>query len=71
MAGHGLERLGAPVVTTVNGRGMLAGHPLRVPASPSLKAVRRLLSDADLVVAFGTEFGPTDYDINVDGGFSA
>lgn len=63
------ERLGAPVVTTVNGRGMLAGHALRVPASPSLTAVRRLLSDADLVVAFGTEFGPTDYDLNVDGGF--
>ncbi|MCD1266665.1 hypothetical protein B5M44_18925 [Shinella sumterensis] len=63
------ERIGAPVVTTVNARGMLAGHPLRVPASPSLKAVRRLLSDADLVIAFGTEFGPTDYDINVDGGF--
>nr|WP_313194682.1 5-guanidino-2-oxopentanoate decarboxylase [Shinella zoogloeoides] len=63
------ERIGAPVVTTVNARGMLAGHPLRVPASPSLKAVRRLLSEADLVVAFGTEFGPTDYDINVDGGF--
>jgi acetolactate synthase I/II/III large subunit len=63
------ERIGAPVVTTINARGMLAGHPLRVPASPSLKSVRRLLSDADLVVAFGTEFGPTDYDINVDGGF--
>jgi acetolactate synthase-1/2/3 large subunit len=63
------ERLGAPVVTTVNGRGILAGHPLRVPASPSMKAVRRLLSDADLVLAFGTEFGPTDYDINVDNGF--
>lgn len=62
------ERIGAPVVTTVNARGMLAGHPLRVPASPSLKAVRRLLSDADLVVAFGTEMGPTDYDVNLDGG---
>lgn len=63
------ERIGAPVVTTVNARGMLAGSPLCVPASPSMKSVRRLLSDADLVVAFGTEFGPTDYDINVDGGF--
>ena len=63
------ERIGAPVVTTVNARGMLAGHPLSVPASPSMKSVRRMLADADLVVAFGTEFGPTDYDINVDGGF--
>ena len=62
------ERIGAPVVTTINARGLLAGHPLRVPASPSLRAVRRLLADADVVIAFGTEMGPTDYDINVDGG---
>ena len=63
------ERIDAPVVTTVNARGMFAGHPLRVPASPSLKAVRRLLAEADRVLAIGTEMGPTDYDINVDGDF--
>ncbi|APG83349.1 acetolactate synthase isozyme 1 large subunit IlvB [Sinorhizobium americanum CCGM7] len=63
------EQIGAPVVTTVNARGMLASHPLRVPASPSLKAVRALLREADLVLALGTEMGQTDYDLYGDGGF--
>ncbi|KQU62771.1 hypothetical protein ASC75_16465 [Aminobacter sp. DSM 101952] len=63
------ERLDAPVVTTANGRGLMHGHRLAVPASPSLKAVRALMADADLVIAVGTEFGPTDYDMYGDGGF--
>lgn len=63
------ERLDAPVVTTVNGRGLMAGHPLCVPASPSLATVRALLAASDLVLAIGTEMGPTDYDMYVDGGF--
>ncbi|QPC89386.1 5-guanidino-2-oxopentanoate decarboxylase [Mesorhizobium sp. INR15] len=66
---HLAERLGAPVVQTANARGLLHGHPLCVPASPSLKAVRALMADADLVIAAGTEFGPTDYDGYSDGGF--
>ena len=65
------ERLGAPVVETCNARGLLHSHPLSVPASPSLKAVRQLIADADLVVAAGTEFGPTDYDMYGEGGFPA
>ncbi|WP_292140855.1 thiamine pyrophosphate-dependent enzyme, partial [Mesorhizobium sp.] len=63
------ERLGAPVVETTNARGLLHGHPLCVPASPSLKAVRALMAEADLVIAAGTEFGATDYDGYGDGGF--
>ncbi|ESR25750.1 5-guanidino-2-oxopentanoate decarboxylase [Lutibaculum baratangense] len=64
------EALDAPVVTTVNGRGLLPpDHPLNVPASPSLPSVRDFLSEADLVVAAGTEFGPTDYDMYGDGRF--
>ncbi|MDX8533507.1 5-guanidino-2-oxopentanoate decarboxylase [Mesorhizobium sp. VK25A] len=63
------ETLGAPVVETANARGLLHGHALCVPASPSLKAVRTLMADADLVIAAGTEFGPTDYDGYGDGGF--
>ncbi|MBN9551558.1 MAG: 5-guanidino-2-oxopentanoate decarboxylase [Alphaproteobacteria bacterium] len=63
------ETLGAPVVETANARGLLHGHALCVPASPSLKAVRALMADADLVIAAGTEFGPTDYDGYGDGGF--
>ncbi len=65
------ERLDAPVVMTANGRGILHAHPLGVPASPSLKAVRALLADSDAVLAVGTEFGPTDYDMYVVGGFPA
>jgi acetolactate synthase-1/2/3 large subunit len=63
------ETLDAPVVQTVNARGMLYGHPLCVPASPSLDAVRALIAQADQVLAIGTEFGPTDYDMYVRGGF--
>ncbi|EHR01069.1 5-guanidino-2-oxopentanoate decarboxylase [Bradyrhizobium sp. WSM471] len=63
------ETLGAPVVETANARGLLHRHPLCVPASPSLKAVRALMADADLVIAAGTEFGPTDYDAYGNGGF--
>ncbi len=62
------ERLDAPVVLTVNARGLLHGHPLVVPASPSLRAVRDLIEGADRVLAVGTELGPTDYDIYARGG---
>lgn len=63
------ERLDAPAITTVNARGLLAGHDLLVPASPSLPTARQLLADADLVLALGTEMGPTDYDMYEDGQF--
>lgn len=63
------ERLDAPVVETVNARGMLYQHPLCVPASPSLDAVRALIAGADQILALGTEFGPTDYDMYVRGNF--
>lgn len=62
-------KLDAPVVMTVNARGLLAGHPLRVPASPSLAATRRLIAEADLVIGLGTEMGQTDYDMYDDGRF--
>ena len=62
------EHLQAPVVQTINARGLMHRHPLAVPASPSLEAVRGLLRDADAVLAVGTELGTTDYDIYRDGG---
>lgn len=62
------ERLDAPVVMTVNARGMLHGHALGVPASPSLDAVRAVIGAADQVLALGTELGPTDYDMYMRGG---
>ena len=63
------ERLDAPVVQTANARGMLHRHPLCVAVSPSLKSVRALIRSADQVLSIGTEFGPTEYDMWVDGGF--
>ncbi len=58
------ERIGAPVVMTVNARGVLPpGHSLGVPMSPSLAAVRALIAEADVTLAVGTELGPTDYDM--------
>ena len=63
------EKLDAPVVTTINGRGLMANHPLSVPASPSLDSVRALLAAADCILALGTEMGQTDYDMNVNGQF--
>jgi acetolactate synthase-1/2/3 large subunit len=65
------QALGAPVVQTTNARGLMAGHPLSVPASPCLPPVRAMMSEADAVLALGTEFGPTDYDMYVDGGMPA
>nr|WP_272212912.1 5-guanidino-2-oxopentanoate decarboxylase [Marinicella sp. W31]MDC2878840.1 5-guanidino-2-oxopentanoate decarboxylase [Marinicella sp. W31] len=65
------ERCDAPVVLTANARGLLAGHPLQVPASASLAPVRDLIAASDLVIAVGTELGQTDYDVYVDGGFPA
>lgn len=63
------EALDAPVVLTANARGLMHAHPLTVPASPSLPAVRALVAESDRVLAVGTEFGQTDYDMYVRGGF--
>ena len=61
------EQLDAPVIQTVNARGLMYGHALGVPASPSLKAVRALIENSDLVLAVGTELGSTDYDMYATG----
>jgi acetolactate synthase I/II/III large subunit len=59
-----VERLGAPVVMTINGRGILpAQHPLAISMSPSLEPVRALIAQADVTLAVGTEIGPTDFDM--------
>jgi acetolactate synthase-1/2/3 large subunit len=58
------ETLSIPVVTTTNAKGLLPpGHALLVGGSPSLPAVRELIAAADVVLAVGTEFGETDYDM--------
>ncbi len=61
------EALDAPVVLTANARGLMAGHPLCVPASPSLPAVRSLIGAADRLLVAGSEIGQTDWDMYATG----
>ena len=57
------EKLGAPVVNTVNAKGVVPySHPLAVGGSGSYKDIRDEFENADVVLAVGTEFGETDYD---------
>lgn len=65
------ERLDAPVVMTTNARGILPpDHPLGVSLTASMAETRTLVACADVVLALGTEMGPTDYDFYEDGGFA-
>lgn len=65
------ETIDAPVIMTTNGRGILpSGHPLAVSVSASMRSTRSLIETADVVLAVGTEFGPTDYDMYEDGFFT-
>ncbi|GAA3680467.1 5-guanidino-2-oxopentanoate decarboxylase [Nocardioides ginsengisoli] len=55
------ERLGALVVSTTNGKGVLAeDHPLALGAGIHLPTVNTLVDEADVVVAIGTELAPAD-----------
>jgi acetolactate synthase-1/2/3 large subunit len=63
------EKLDAPTVMSVNGRGLLPpGHPLAVPCSPSMPPTMKLIESADVILAIGAEFGSTDYDWFEQGG---
>jgi acetolactate synthase I/II/III large subunit len=58
------ETLQAPVVMTINGRGILPpSHALGLSFSASLTPVREFIAAADVTLAIGTELGPTDYDM--------
>jgi acetolactate synthase-1/2/3 large subunit len=62
------EILGAPVVNTVNAKGVVpSSHPLAVGGSGSCAAVRDAFREADVVLGAGTEFSETDYDLYFDG----
>lgn len=62
------ERLGAPVVNTVNAKGVIPySHPLAVGGSGSSEEIRRELQQASVVLAVGTEFSETDYDFFFSG----
>jgi thiamine pyrophosphate-dependent acetolactate synthase large subunit-like protein len=55
------EALGAPVATTVNGKGVVdEGHPLSVGASIRLRAVQKAAADSDALLVIGTELGDSD-----------
>ena len=65
-----VDRLQAPVITTINAKGVLgAEHPLDLGATASLPPVRALARQADVILALGTELGETDYDLVFDDGF--
>jgi thiamine pyrophosphate-dependent acetolactate synthase large subunit-like protein len=50
------HRLGAPVVTSFAGRGLLSGDPLLVDAPVHEPEVGALLADADLLLVLGSSF---------------
>ncbi len=55
------ERLDAPVINTVNAKGILPpGHPLHAGENMAWPPLREALRDADTVLAVGTEFGETE-----------
>jgi acetolactate synthase-1/2/3 large subunit len=57
------ENLQAPVALTTNARGLLAPeHPLLLDGVQSSVHGRELFSEADVILAVGTELGETDYD---------
>ncbi|MFC9691578.1 thiamine pyrophosphate-binding protein [Kribbella sp. NPDC056951] len=52
---------GVPVLTTVNGKGVIdESDPVALGASIRLPAAHRVIAEADLVVAVGTELGDSD-----------
>ncbi len=55
------QRLGAPVITTLGGKGVLPeDHPLALGTRIHLPSIRKLIDSADVVLAVGTELSPTD-----------
>jgi thiamine pyrophosphate-dependent acetolactate synthase large subunit-like protein len=59
--GCGLERLGIPVVTTTNGKGVVPeDHPCSLGTGLHLRAVADFVADCDVVLAVGTELAPAD-----------
>jgi acetolactate synthase-1/2/3 large subunit len=57
------EKLSAPVLNTVNGKGILPyGHPLSVGGSGSSSVLRAELDATDVLLAAGTELSETDFD---------
>ena len=55
------ERLGAPVLTTLNGKGVLdEGHPLSLGSNLRLAAARAVAEDADVLLVIGSKLGEAE-----------
>ena len=55
------EYLDAPVINTVNAKGILPpGHPLNAGGNMAFEPIRNAIEEADVVLAVGTEFGETE-----------
>ncbi|MFC5236460.1 5-guanidino-2-oxopentanoate decarboxylase [Pseudonocardia zijingensis] len=55
------EALGAPVATTVNGKGVLdESHPLAVGAAVRLRALQKAATGSDALLVVGSELGDSD-----------
>jgi acetolactate synthase-1/2/3 large subunit len=55
------ERLGAPVVTTLNGKGVVAeSHPLAVGAELRLEAARDVVNGSDALLIVGAKIGEAE-----------
>ncbi|WP_201509717.1 5-guanidino-2-oxopentanoate decarboxylase [Psychrobacter alimentarius] len=64
------ELIDAPTFLTINAKGLLPPrHPLSLGSNQSLAAGRAVITEADWVLAIGTELGETDYDVFFNGGF--
>jgi 5-guanidino-2-oxopentanoate decarboxylase len=56
-----VESLDCPLVTTAAGKGILAeSHPANFGTSLPYRPIQKLIADADVVLAVGTELGETD-----------
>jgi len=55
------ERIGAPVITTCNGKGVLAeDHPLSVGTAIRLPSAQNFIATADVTLVVGSELGDSD-----------
>lgn len=55
------ERLGAPIVTSLNGKGVIdENHPLAIGSELRLEAARAVLNDADVLLVVGSKIGESE-----------
>ena len=65
------EALGAPTTLTCNAKGLLPpDHPLLLGPYGACRGNRQCVTDADVVLAIGTELGETDYGFDADPAFT-